>query len=573
VKTRALVLVSLLCIPLVFTLIPPAYASSPQLEIIDFQRNVHLQEYGILLMTDDITFFNPGLEPAFFVEIAYPLSEIDTVKAFNSVTENGTDLLWERVTRLGSDSTGWRVYLSEPIMPNRSVVVETQMTLAGLASLDELNADVVLPPIPTSPYFIQSYTTTFTFHDALTSPSQREWTGASVQPYSFRYETVVLQYTDNDFLPLITYLELKRTYFIDAWGFIFAREDHTFRLDSINPEFTNRDKRWTSIEVTLPPGSEFIRVYDRLHNLSSSVILEPTNANQPGTLSVGFSYFLQEGDVYQFFVEYRIPLDFHQLVLQTGQFFYFDPYFEEPWLIENQISEFVLPVGSWLQEVPVGSDVSISPTGQYLVSCLEVNVTSLQRAEIRFNYIYPIAPALARPLVFFLIIILISFMYIVVRRVPYFREEEEELVVVRDVDPAILGEFCTLYGEKIALLLQTERLEQSMLQGKISKPRYRKEKKNFERKIRTLNGELANRSQQLIEAGGKYESSCRELEILEAERISAIEALHALEQRYRQKRITAQVYQKLQKDLQKRRDKAVSRMDRILLGLREELNE
>jgi hypothetical protein len=112
-----------------------------------------------------------------------------------------------------------------------------------------------------------------------------------------------------------------------------------------------------------------------------------------------------------------------------------------------------------------------------------------------------------------------------------------------------------------------------MLQGKISKPRYRKEKKNFERKIRTLNGELASRSQQLIEAGGKYESSRNQLELLEAERISAIEALHALEQRYRQKRITAQVYQKLQKDLQKRRDRAVSRMDRILLGLREELNE
>jgi hypothetical protein len=368
-------------------------------------------------------------------------------------------------------------------------------------------------------------------------------------------------------------LELKRTYSIDAWGFIFAHEAHTFRLESPNPRFDDAARLWTSIEITLPPGSEFLRAFDRLYNLERSQIIDLGNATHPGTLSVTLGYFLQEGDIYQFFVEYRIPLDFHQLVFQTGQFFWFDPYFEEPWLIEKQISEFILPVGSWLQEAPVGSDVSISSTGQYTVSYQETNVTSLQKAGISFNYIYPIPPSLALPMMFFLIMIVISLMYVVARRVPYFREEEEDVVVLRDVDPAILGEFCTLYGEKIALLLQTERLEQSILQGKISKPRYRKEKKNFERKIRTLNGELTSRSQQLIEAGGKYESSCNQLELLEAERISAIEALHALEQRYRQKRITAQVYQKLQKDLQKRRDRAVSRMDRILLSLREELNE
>ena len=178
-----------------------------------------------------------------------------------------------------------------------------------------------------------------------------------------------------------------------------------------------------------------------------------------------------------------------------------------------------------------------------------------------------------RPFLFFIIVALICLMYIVFRRVPIFREEEDVISPLAEIDLTVLGEFCSLYGEKIAILLQTERLEQSMLQGKISKPRYRKEKKNFERKIRTLNSELATRTQALIEAGGKYESNCRQLEILEAERVSAIEGLHALEQRYRQKRITSAAYQKLSKDLEKRRDRAVSRMDRILLSLREELTK
>ena len=558
---------------MVFAFMPPTNANSSQLVIADVQRNVDFQAYGVLLITDNITAFNSGPVPVFFVEIAYPISEFEKVKMFNAVTEDGTDQLWERIIRLGPDCTGWRVYLPEPVMPNQTVTFETQMTLAGLTAQDSINAAASFSPIPTSPYFIQSYTTSLTYHSTLTAPSQREWTGTDVQPYSFEYSTVVLDHIGNDYSPLITYVELKRTFSIDAWGYILGHEEHTFRVDSPNPRFSDASRLWTSIEVTLPPGSEFLRTFDNLFNLSGSVLTEPTNATHPGILSVALGYFLEEGDVYQFFVEYRIPLDFHQLVLQTGQFFRFDPYFEEPWLIEKQITEFILPPGSWLQAIPDGSDVSISSTGQYMVSYHDVNVTSLHRAEINFNYVYPIPPTLARPMVFFLIAIVISLMYVVVRRTPYFREEEEDVVVLRDVDPVILGEFCNLYGEKIALLLQTERLEQSMLQGKISKPRYRKEKKNFERKIRTLNGELASRSQQLIEAGGKYESNCNQLEVLEAERISAIEALHALEQRYRQKRITAQVYQKLQKDLQKRRDRAVSRMDRILLSLREELNE
>ena len=188
-------------------------------------------------------------------------------------------------------------------------------------------------------------------------------------------------------------------------------------------------------------------------------------------------------------------------------------------------------------------------------------------------YVYSVSPGFIRPLLFVLIVGIFCLGYVAVRRISFFLEEEEIIAVVAEVDPAILSEFCALYGEKIALLLQTERLEQNMLQGKISKPRYRKEKKNFERKLRSLGRELEGRSQPLIEAGGKYESSVRQLELLEAERVSAIEALHALEQRYRQKRITASVYQKLRNDLQKRRDRAVGRMDRILLTLREELAE
>lgn len=572
VKTRVILLLLLVCLPLAVAFIPPASANQPQLIISDFQRNGHIQEYGVFLVTDTITFFNPGPEPAFSVLTAYPLSQIANVKAFRAETVDGTDLAFQKQLRIGSNCTGWQIFLPEPLLPDQTATLVTKMSITDLMELDASAARLTFSPFPTSPYFIEKYTTELTFHEALTAPTQTTWTGTNIRPYSYEERTVILDHITNDFLPLITYLELTRTFYIDAWGYLFAHEEHTFQLDSANPRFANRDRIWNAITLTLPPGSQFLKAYDQIGNLSSTIIT-PANFTHSGKINVNFMYHLEKGDVYKFFLDYRIPLDYHQLVLQTGQQLVFNPYYNDPFLIRCQMTEFVLPPGSWLQGVAFGIETTISPTGQYLLKLQDTNVTSIHQGKINIYYVYPIQPALSRPLLFFLIVGIFCLGYIAVRRVPYFREEVEAIAPTIEIDPAILSEFCALYGEKIALLLQTERLEQTMLQGKISKPRYRKEKKNFERKLRSLERELANRSQTLIETGGKYEASCRQLELLEAERVSAIEALHALEQRYRQKRITAAVYQKLQKDLQKRRDRAVGRMDRILLTLREELVE
>ncbi len=557
---------------MVFALGLPVSGEGPQLAITDVQRNVHYEAYGMVLFTDTITVVNSGPEPAFSVLTAYPLSDIDSVKDFRAETVSGTELAFQRVALIGPNCSGWEVFLPDPVMPYQNSTFVTQMSVEGLTSQTSATATIVFSIEPTSPYFIHSYETRLTFNYALTAATQEFWSGSDVHPYSFEERSVLLDFMPNDFLPLITYVELKRIFSIDAWGYLLAHEVHSLRVDSPNPDFVNTEQVWQNITLRLPPGSEFLRVYDQVANLSSQ-IGKLADITHPGSIYVSFQYHLQRGDIYTFHFEYRIPLDYRQLVLQTGQFLSLELYLEYPFRIQKQTTEILLPAGSWLQDVPLGAVTSISPTGQYQVTFLAINVTSISQTEANLYYVYPIPPALARPLILFFIFGIFCLGYIAVRRIPYFREEEEAIVAVADVDPAILSEFCALYGEKIALLLQTERLEQSMLQGKISKPRYRKEKKNFERKLRSLDRELAGRSQPLIEAGGKYESSVRQLELLEAERVSAIAALHALEQRYRQKRITASVYQKLRKDLEKRRDRAVGRMDRILLTLREELAE
>ena len=53
------------------------------------------------LITDTITIFNPGPEPAFSVLTAYHLSEIENVMEFRAETTNGTELFYQRVPLIG----------------------------------------------------------------------------------------------------------------------------------------------------------------------------------------------------------------------------------------------------------------------------------------------------------------------------------------------------------------------------------------------------------------------------------------------------------------------------------------
>jgi len=569
-KTRALLLLLLVFMSMAVALTAPTSASQPDLVVLDVQRKVYLQEYGLLLTNDTFTVVNVGAEAAFYVFAAFPLATVDRVRYFSAETEGGAALLVQRVPLVGPNCTGWRVYVPEPIMPDGNFTFTTRMALEGLTSVpDSTTVLCNFSIVPTSPYLIKHCKTTISHHAGTEDPSQTEITSTNVHPYSYKPTVVSLPIVDGQGRPIITYLELKRQFSVNQWGYLQVLETHTMRVDSINPDAFS----WTSINVVLPPSSEFLRAYDSLANLTKTKITGQPGPTTAGTLNVNFQFKLAQGDVYQFFVEYRCPLDTQQLVSQNGLVLGVNPYCKYPWIIRHQITEIVLPAASQLLAVPQGAEVTILPGSQYVLKFDTYNVTSLHQSEFTIKYVYPVQPALARPMFISLLFGLICLAYVGARRIPGLREEGKVVAVPAAVDSTALGEFCALYGEKVALLLQTERLEQSMLARKIPMPRYRKEVKDAERKLRALERDIQTRARLLTQAGGRYAANVRQLELLEAERLSAIEAQRALEQRYRQKRITFEVYKKIQMDLEKRSNKSIAGMDRILLSLREEISK
>ncbi len=545
-------------------MLSPARAEQPELIADDVQRSIHLLEYGLVITNDTFTVTNIGQDVVFHVWAAIPLELEEHVQFFQAETEDGAVLLSQRVPLIGTNSTGWKVYIPEPIMPGTSFTYKTVMVFEGLTTLNAEGIKCNISPVPTSPYFISSCDASFTHYIGVSSPSESSVTSTNVNPYSYQPTNISLDIDVGRGIPLISYIQLERQFTIDPWGYLQVIETHRLQLDSINPY-----NDWRTISTTLPQGSEFIKAYDSISNLST-IITHLGNQTQRTSINVQLQYRPELSDIYQFFIEYRCPLDYYQTIAQNRFFLSINPYFGHPWIIRHQITEFVLPAETRLLTLPAGAEITTSMSGQYLVKFHDYNVSRFQKAEYVFSFVYPAQLAYQRPMIFALVLSVICLAYVAARRVPIFREEE--IITVRAaIDSTLLSDFCALYGEKIALLLQTERLERSMLTHKISKPRYRKERKLFERKLRSLERDLQGRARPLIEAGGKYESSIRQLELLEAERVSSIEALRALEQRYKQKRVTPAVYQKLRADLEKRRDKANSGMDRVLIDLREEI--
>jgi len=567
-KTRALLLLLLVLMSMAVALAAPTSASQPDLVVLDVQRKVYLQEYGLLLANDTFTVVNVGTEAAFYVFAAFPLATAERVLYFSAETEGGAALLVQRVPLVGPNCTGWRVYVPEPIMPDRNFTFTTKMALEGLTSVP--NSATVLcnfSSVPTSPYLIRYCKTTISYHKGTQNPSRTEITSTNVHPYSYKPTVVSLEIVSGQGKPIITYLELRRRFSVNQWGYLQVLETHTLRVDSINPVTFS----WQRIDVVLPPSSEFLRTYDSLDDLNWTSANLPSSTS-PGTLTVKFQFKLAQGDVYQFFVEYRCPLDTQQLVSQNGFVLAVNPYYKHPWIIRHQITEVVLPAASRLLALPEGAEVTILPSSQYVLTFDAYNVTSLYRSEFTASYVYPLQPALARPVFISLLFGLICLAYVGARRIPGLREEEMVITTPVAVDSTALGEFCALYGEKVALLLQTERIEQNMLARKIPMPRYRKEVRDADRKLRALERDIQTRARLLTQAGGRYAANVRQLELLEAERLSAIEAQRALEQRYRQKRINFEVYRKIQTDLERRSNKAIAGMDRILLSLREQIS-
>jgi len=143
-------------------------------------------------------------------------------------------------------------------------------------------------------------------------------------------------------------------------------------------------------------------------------------------------------------------------------------------------------------------------------------------------------------------------------------------VVVR-LSPEYVKSFVNAYEEKRRIILEMESLESRVKKGKIPRHRYKVQRKTLETRLSTLSRNLTESKGKMRAAGGHYADLMRQLEIAETE-INEVEGnIKSIEARHSRGELSLEAYRKLLADYQRRKGRAETTINGILIRLREEI--
>jgi hypothetical protein len=139
------------------------------------------------------------------------------------------------------------------------------------------------------------------------------------------------------------------------------------------------------------------------------------------------------------------------------------------------------------------------------------------------------------------------------------------------VRPEYARTFVNLYEEKRKIVSELGSLEAMVRKGRVPRRRYKVRRKTLETRLSTLTRSLAESTERMRAAGGKYADLMRQLEIAETEINEGDTNIRSIEARHSRGEISLETYRKLLADYQHRKEIAETTISGILLRLREEI--
>lgn len=138
------------------------------------------------------------------------------------------------------------------------------------------------------------------------------------------------------------------------------------------------------------------------------------------------------------------------------------------------------------------------------------------------------------------------------------------------LSPEYVKSFISAYEDKQRVVSELKSLEIRARKGRIPRRRYKVQRKTLETRLGALARNLAELKETMRRAGGLYADLMRQLEVAETE-INEVETnIKSIEARHRRGELSLGAYRKLLADYQRRRGKAETTVNGILLRLREE---
>jgi hypothetical protein len=204
--------------------------------------------------------------------------------------------------------------------------------------------------------------------------------------------------------------------------------------------------------------------------------------------------------------------------------------------------------------------VSIKFTSDYVVPGVN--------KMIQFTFTIDLFNLLLRPFVFMIIFISIASIYVVLVKT---RKREKDITAIKKefIPVNEIREFCSLFEEKNALVLEIRQIEEDARRRKIAKKTYKNLLTKNNSKIEEIQKEIVPFKKLLMETSDIFENIVKKLDVLEAERISVMDSLSLLESRYKKGRLPSRsAYLKLSDDFKKRQKKIDRTIDKLIQQFR-----
>jgi len=333
----------------------------------------------------------------------------------------------------------------------------------------------------------------------------------------------------------------------------------------------NRAEKLEKINLRLPQGAFDVSAFDEFGSIPTDKMTVEEGSAQTN-VAITFVRPYDEGKEALFSVHYHLPWKNYVTTQDWSNFRVSLALFENfDWTIRRFTVNIILPEGATLLSSSLPEGLNSVQNSAFTSSFTLVfqNATPFQTLSLDFKYGLVVFWESFRPTLWMGSLVLIIGAIVGAWQVarPTVAPLPTAIIGIRAEE---LRRFVDFYDEKRHFQREIESLDAQARRGKIPRRRYKVRKMSIESRLASLSRDLKALEEKIRMAGPRYTGLMRQIEVAETE-LEGVEAdINRTEIRYRRGEISPAAYNKLLEDAYKRRDRAKTAIDGVLLRLREE---
>jgi len=393
-----------------------------------------------------------------------------------------------------------------------------------------------------------------------------------LQPFTYKEANVTFLLTTGEIQPF-TVEELKREIAVTANGELKVSDSYYIINQS--------PKELSSVEIALMSNASDVIVEDEFGRKGKTpeMIEKPIGKFYRVELTfAGRTLSLKSGEAARFIVKYRIPSSF---IVRSGknseislQMFQNIRYY-----VKNVKVTFTFPEGAKVVDLKLNgtsTDVVYGTSREVFMerAMMQTNgVFLLDSLEAKVSYTYSLLWLSFRPTIWAWALATFTCTVIAVWKklhAPPVAAAIEVPTVAVKLTAETFRSFVNAYEEKMKIVAELKSLEVAVSKGRIPRQKYKVQRKTLETRLASLERSLSELKLKIRSAGGRYADLMHQLEVAETEFNEVEGDIRSIEARHRRGELTLEAYRRLIGEYQRRREKAETTINGILLRLREE---